>query len=796
MKELKLTRKSIWMLLLSCFMFPSCQDLDEYYEQSSELSGSGSIYQTLANEGNYSIFLKGAEIADYKPILDGKSILTVMAPDNDAMTQYLQENYGTTDITTLDPAEVSKLIGFHILYYSFDKDKLVNFRPEEGDGATDEELNMNAGLYYKFRTRSQDAITTAYDSTRRRNVQVYHNERMLPVFSHRMFQTKLIDAKENYEYFYPETGWTGNGGFNVANANVTQYEQVARNGYIYKVDRVLKPLETIYQEMKKAGKYSILLHQFDINEVYSYDSIQTRELQTSDSLFHHYHNAPLVNVDSEWGDVMDYTQMSALSSFGYTVFAPTDQAIQNFYNEYFQYGGWTWDEIRGDSALMTDILQSSVASSKTNNSIIFPGEIKNGTALNAYGEIISIDPDGVPQADRIVCSNGLLYGCDEFTPSAKYRAVTGPAYQYKDYSNFRLMMNASGLETTLTSSAVRYTMLFPSNEQLYKNAGIELVGGKLVSTASPNGLGSGAQTAYVNGHVASPIDGNSELPATGKKVIPTMTTDFKLYWYVKDGKITNSILHNNRLKYAANTVTDDQIWTTFEPLTYLGDPNGWTNGHAYTYDNLLFPGDYSAVNDNKMIRLMATNRTDASTEFYGWINLLIAAGIVDPGSGSMSTSFTVEQSHLMFIPTTQALENAIIEGKIPGVQANGAVAGSSAFFDNVQITDGAALTEYLKLYFVPLSTAPITNYPYIGWNENTAELGGLPTLQSETTLVGSSYVITSTNMNIYDDGTALYCTIIDRNTGAEGKRVKVSGAYDYFPFVYEDGPAHFIEDVF
>lgn len=793
MKELKTTRKSIWMLLLSCFMFPSCQDLDEYYDQSTELSGSGSIYQTLTNEGNYSIFLKGAEIADYKPILDGKSILTVMAPNNDAMTQYLQDNYGTTDITTLDPTEVKKLIGFHILYYSFDKDKLVNFRPEEGDGATDEQLNKNAGLYYKFRTRSQDAITTAYDATRKRNVQVYHNERLLPVFSHRMFQTKLIDAKENYEYFYPETGWTGDGGFNVANANVTEYEKIARNGYIYKVDRVLKPLETIYQEMKKAGKYSILLQQFDRNEVYSYDSIQTRELQTSDSLFQHYHNAPLVNIDSEWGNVMSYTQMSALSSVGYTVFAPTDQAIQNFFNEYFQYGGWTWDEIRNDSALMTDILQSSVASIKDNNSILFPGEIKNGTALNAYGEVISIDPDGVPQADRIVCSNGLLYGCDEFTPSAKYRAVTGPAYQYKDYSNFRLMMNASQMETTLTSNAVKYTMLFPSNEQLYTNAGIKLVGGQLVSSASPNGMGGSAQAAYVNGHVANPVDGNTVLPETGTKAIPAITTNFKLYWYIKDGKITNSILHNNRLKYAANTVTDDQIWTTFEPLTYLGDPNGWTNGHAYTYDRLLFPCDYSSVNNSRLIRLMGANNADKDTEFFGWINLLDKAGVVT--SSGFATTFTME-SCLMLIPTTEVVENAILAGQIPGVKANGATTGDPAFFDNIEITDNAALTEYLKLYFVPLSTAPITNYPYIGWGENTAEVGGLPTLQQESNIVNGSVVITSTNMNIYDDGTSLYAAIIDRNTGIDGKRVKVSGAYDYFPFIFEDAAAHFIEDVF
>ena len=51
-------------------------------------------------------------------------------------------------------------------------------------------------------------------------------------------------------------------------------------------------------------------------------------------------------------------------------------------------------------------------------------------------------------------------------------------------------------------------------------------------------------------------------------------------------------------------------------------------------------------------------------------------------------------------------------------------------------------------------------------------------------------------MNIHDDGTALSAAIIDRQTGIEGKRVQFSAKYDFFPFVFEDGPAHFIEDLF
>ena len=51
-------------------------------------------------------------------------------------------------------------------------------------------------------------------------------------------------------------------------------------------------------------------------------------------------------------------------------------------------------------------------------------------------------------------------------------------------------------------------------------------------------------------------------------------------------------------------------------------------------------------------------------------------------------------------------------------------------------------------------------------------------------------------MNIYDDGVSLYAAIVDRETGVDGKRIKISDAYDFLPFVFEDGPAHFVEDMF
>lgn len=121
------------VLCLAVF-WSSCQDNLEYYDTPDSLKGS--IYETLQERGNYSIFLKGVDMAGYAPILQGKGVYTVMAPNDEAFTAYLKNERGVNSIEELSSEELQKLIGFHILYYSFDKNKLVNFRPNEGDGAT------------------------------------------------------------------------------------------------------------------------------------------------------------------------------------------------------------------------------------------------------------------------------------------------------------------------------------------------------------------------------------------------------------------------------------------------------------------------------------------------------------------------------------------------------------------------------------------------------------------------------------------------------------------------------------
>ena len=144
MKQL-CSKNVLWLICLTLLGLSSCRDyMAEYYERPDWIKGN--CYEVLEKDGHYSTFLKGIELAGFRDMVDGKSILTVMAPNDEAFAQYLQAK-GLNSIEEMDSVELDKLIGFHLMYYAYSADKLNNFRPQEGDDVSDEEKRVNAGMY-------------------------------------------------------------------------------------------------------------------------------------------------------------------------------------------------------------------------------------------------------------------------------------------------------------------------------------------------------------------------------------------------------------------------------------------------------------------------------------------------------------------------------------------------------------------------------------------------------------------------------------------------------------------------
>ena len=738
----------IYGMLMCLLIMASCQDrMDEHYESPDWLKGSA--WEVLEARGNYAVFLKGVELAGFKPILEGKSLVTVMAPSDSAFARYLAEQEKSS-IEDFSESELKRLIGFHLMYYSYDKDMLENFRPLEGDGATDEEKLEMAGLYYKHRTRSYEAPTTALDSNGVK-ITVYHNERLLPVFSHMLFDTKGIDPAYNYAYFFPDSKWTGTGGFNVANASVDEYSVVTDNGYIYMVDRVLKPLETIYTELQKKEEYSRYLELYDRYSVYELDDQLTTDFGNGTDLYRHYHS-PLPSIACEW-PVTDWRSISMLSYQAYSVFAPSNAAFDNFFDSYWKPGGYTsLSDV--NMIAMVYLLYNSVY----NSSIVFPEQIANGDLENSFDMLINFDVENVPVENRVMCENGVLYGLNELDPPGMFTSVTGPAFRDKDLSYYLYMLYASEMLVGLSSRDASLTVLIPDNDQM-KEGGISLVDDWLWSNDDGDfsEMSSATMTNIVNLHT---VTGGGGISISGTQVLRTNIA--YTYWYLKDGKITTSVLFNNKFMNPSSTVP----FTDLHELTYDGAQ--WSNGKAYTYDSQEI---FRPLLSSSSVQNQLAITRDESYPYYRFSQLLRDAGLASATDGNLP--FLGRRRCAIFVPTNDVLGTAIGAGKIPGIATDGTV------------EDQDQLADYLACYFVPTQNNGMTTYPYVG----SGVEGEYNTM---ATWAAGDYI--NSRLIIIDNGQSLSIQLYRPGKG-NGNVVHVVPDYDYFPFAFEDGGVHYVNGI-
>lgn len=735
--------KRLLLSLLTLVLLFSCEDkMDEHYKVPDWLKGS--VWDVLSNNNEqYSIFQEGIELAGFKPIVEGKASMTVMAPNDAAFKTYL-DSKGYASIKEMDKEELKKLIGFHILYYSYNKENLINFRPIGGNTSSEDDKEINAGLYYKFRSRSNDGLSVIVDPKDKRDKNVYHLDRFVPVFSHKFFNTKKIDAKSNYEFFYPNSTWSGENGFNVSNAAVNEYQVLADNGYIYQVDKVLEPLETIHTELNSKDRYSEFSRIYDSYSAYTFDQTLTDNYAKSlgvDSLF--LHDSQLAPIALEWPTTY-YYDISSLSSIAYTLFAPTNEALDNFFKNYWAKGGY-------NSINEVDPLSIShfLSSFYVKTSPLFPEELTKRDE-SKVSSIVKFDLTAVK--DKAMCVNGTFYGIDAFSIPDHMSSVAGPAFRDKEFASYLYILSGAGMLDALMSQNNRYITFIPSNEQL-EAEGItlnEYSSGKILEKEGDDGelvaVGTSEMERILNMHV---INFDGQLNKSGAKVYPTQLA-FN-YWYVKDGKIASSASFT---KYANFDNLEDPF-TPFKEITNEGNAP-WSNGRAYSYE---YPGIFKQENsDGLNYKLSISN--EVRDPYYLFSQLLKKAGLVEGNKIKALDTYRF----VVFVPTNSTLQAALDANQIPGVQGglNGTI--------NQEI-----LAKYMLSYFLSTSNNVITSYPYPG-----------------SDMKNGSYTTPASTRLIYtDNGTSLGIQL----EGGNGNISRVITDYDLFPFAYHDGGFHFIDSI-
>ena len=744
------TKVHVWLLLLATFIVSCAKDADKHYDVPDWVQGS--VWEILETnqENSYSQFLKGVELTGFRAYLEGKGLLTVMAPDDAAFEIYLKEK-GYTDVEQMyqqDPAELKKLIGFHLLYYGYNKQMMRNYRPEGQIGMPEELEAITAGMFYKFRTRSTNVISEHIDPLTGREVSVYHLERFMPVFSKEFFSRKKISPASNYSFFYPESTWTGDDGFNVSNASVNTYEIVANNGYIYTVDRVIEPLETIYEEMKKDPNYSTFLKLYDSYSFYEYDpnlSIEYGASVQKDSLFLHKH-LDLPPIALEWPTSV-FSDLGTLASISYSVFAPSNRAINNFFDSYWKNSGYSnLQEL--DPLILSTFLSEYVYG----GSVVFPEEIASGNIVSSLGTVYNFDP--MSASVRKMCVNGAFYGLDEIEGPQVFNTVTGPAFQNKKYLSFLYAMQSSGQLIAL-SAPLKYTLLMPSDaafiEQGYTLEASDV--GNFLAEENVDGekeaVAGTTLANIVNAHTAV---GEFEINAGGTQVIPTIMP--YNYLYVKNGTITSSNNFNRILEPSGVSP-----FVPFQEMTNHGSP--WTNGKVYNYGESQ--GLFTSIFEADGLKKVLANNNDNRYPYFAFAQLLRKAGLV-----SGDEILGISGRFVAFIPTNEVIYEALANNQIPGISdgvlnSDGTWAGT---FDTNHLKD------YLYQYFV--SASQETSVPYPGSEMKSGDY---------FTYAGTylSYTDTQSALSVKLRGSAKSCAVIPD--------------YDYFPFAFSDGSFHFIDAI-
>lgn len=724
MKKLLLYTVSVFM---ACFAACSKKELVSHYERPDWLKGNS--WEVLAERGQFTLFLEGVEKSGFKDVLDGKTIATILAPTDKAFQEYLAEN-NWSSLAQMPQKELRKLIGYHLVYYSYSKTMFENYQP---NGSSAREPNM-AGLYYKHRTRSSDSISVEMDIVAHKERKVFNKDRFVPVLSNIHFQTKGIDAASNYEYFFGAGSWKGSDGFNIGNAGVTEYAIPTDNGYVYVIDEVLNPLRTVFATVGDHPDYQSFLTIYDRYRTYTYDEETSSDYaMAGDSLYNVSHGF-LPDIASEWttyglSNAAAYFDFVGLTSQSFNIFAPSNQALSSFFNSYFKGYYPSLDDV--DLLPLLFLMYNHVYE----GNIVFPSEIgKNPDIKTAFGTAIQFDPTSDVK-QKAIASNGTFYGLDKVLVPDMFKSVTGAAFRDPKYRVFMYMLFKSGLYQTLASKEIDFTLLLPTNDvvletfigdsQLFWTEGDPLVfGDEYILVENADGvlvpLSDNQITNFVSDHMVY-----DKIISLQEKGVYRSRNAYS-YVYVSNGKIYSTSSYNS----------GEEITTT--PVS--GD---WYNGVTMEVEKAMSTDPRTI----KFTLIGAESTANVLHRYAEFSKLLAKAGLMETGN---SLSFLFGNRFVLFAPDDATVLQGMTDGTIP--------------------TDKNELATYLKAYFVSVPDNSLSDYPFPGFGIQ----GTWDTALRRNTLEYRQLTLT-------DNGTTLH--LVDE----DGTTIPIVGD---FPQVFSDGAVY------
>lgn len=544
-------RKLINLILLSLvFYLVGCEkDIfdNPKYQRPEWLVGK--LYSQAKSDEELSKFVEILDKTIYADILDRSDYFTLFAPTNEAIDEFLannnnnNNNLGISSIENLSERQAENLIRYLVIQDGWTSVQLRDMGPS----------GFGEPTAYKRETLYPPYPYSEIGADYKQRSIVQNNYKHVPLFYKEYFDFHKKDGSD-YEYFFPWQKWDESAIY-YAGGKIIGKEIPAENGFLYKVDRMVAPLESLDAITRNNEKYSLFHTLTERFANFEYDDDETsnqlgvEDGSKVDSLWQKKHSL-VINIDEEKINKGLGGRRAWVNN--YTVFAPSNEAL----NQYIQ------EEILKHYSTLSqvpDFILELIVNAHLRDEVTYPSDIREGVS-NGERDKIFIDP--VEDVDeKTFATNGTFYGLNKVIKPRALNSVIAPLLLDRDYEWFAQAINMARIVDLLKKENREYTIFAPNNEVMEMDSmfvwyspffveylspmHISLVSSSEVSDmvfqqiayGTPEGFAKEEFLQTISGHYIKILNGEQEVRSLGNP--DSVITINQIPLQIEDGEVYN-----------------------------------------------------------------------------------------------------------------------------------------------------------------------------------------------------------------------------------------------------------------
>jgi uncharacterized surface protein with fasciclin (FAS1) repeats len=616
----------LWFsLLISTFIYTSCEKkFDEYYKVPENLIGT--ILEVLEEDGNYTQFIKAVKLVEYDDVLGATGNFTVFAPDDKAFAEFFTE-YGYASLEDMPKEELEGIVYYHIVFWAYSKFMLLY-----GLGVQDVDIDYST-LNFKQITMYTPPITVEFDTLGQRYT-VYHESKFIPVYSDEFFSELDLNAAANYSFLYPGTPY---GGFHVDRAEIVEADVPAQNGWIHKINKVLVPPDNHNNILKKRPEFSLFRELLEMNTFFQYSYTYTTQQDNEgdvnedgvlDSLFLEMNSIFPAGSSPDAENIGNNGKHNVV-----TLFAPTNDALQSFLNNYttgysslFQIGRFwmNW--------YLSHYIGTNYWPSKFNT-------LTEDWELDLASSLVNCNVTDGDIYYSQMASNGPFCGINKFFLPKIYESIAQPIFGNSEYEWFCDMLVFYQVESLLNEEDLDFTIFAPTNAAIDKS-------GYIFRT------GLGGWGLYSKSNPLAPL--------ARREASDIVKTHVVFGELSEDDFEEGSFIETSQHTYIG--VTQDGIYAggDLTPAKLSSPEIVSGKGVLYKIDRLLISPRYSIFD--------ILSHPSIYPQYQKFYQLCYESGLIllDENQSPLSlNNLSVGTYYTCFIPTNEALTEGISNGTVP-----------------------------------------------------------------------------------------------------------------------------------